>query len=102
MSPIAILRGGAAGSYFLRVLFIGLIPGHRLPERARGMLQLVGPAALAALVATDIARAATHPVELWPTVGGAAVAALVSWTTNNLAFTILSGLASAVLIGLIL
>ena len=102
MSPIAVLLGGAAGSYVLRVLFIALVPGHRLPERVRGTLQLVGRAALAALVATDIARAWADPVELWPGVGGVVVAALVSWATKNLALTILSGLASALLIGLIL
>jgi len=101
MSAVAVLLGGALGTYLLRVLFIGPVPAHRLPQRVRDTLQLVGPAALAALIATDIAHEATHPAALWPTVGAVLVAAFASWRTKNLAITILAGLASAILIGLL-
>src|SRR4029079_7310433 len=64
MSAILVLLLGAIGTYLLRLLFITLIPAHRLPDRARAALQLVGPAALAALIATDIGHAAAHPANL--------------------------------------
>lgn len=101
MSPALVLLLGAAGTYVLRVMFINLVPAGKLPSRVRTALQLVGPAALAALIATDIAHATAHPVTLWPTVGAVAVGGVAALLTKNLAFTILGGLAAAIAVSLL-
>jgi len=92
MNPVLVLLFGAAGTYLLRLLFIALVPAHRLPDRVRAALQLVGPAALAALIATDIGHAAAQPLSLWPTRASVASAGLISALTKNLG--LLAALAS--------
>jgi branched-subunit amino acid transport protein len=100
MNAVLLLLIGAAGTYLLRLLFIGLIPAHRLPDRVRTGLQLVGPAALAALLATDIGHAAAHPLTLWPTLAAVAGAGLISALTKSLGFTIIGGLSAALVVSL--
>jgi branched-subunit amino acid transport protein len=101
MSPVVMLLLGAAGTYVMRVMFINLVPAGKLPTRVRTTLQLVGPAALAALIATDIAHATAHPVTLWPTLGAVAVAGIAALLTKNLALTILGGLAAGIAVSLL-
>lgn len=101
MSAILVLLLGAIGTYLLRLLFITLIPAHRLPDRARAALQLVGPAALAALIATDIGHAAAHPTNLWPSLAAVAGAGLISALTKNLGLTIIGGLSAALIVSLL-
>jgi branched-subunit amino acid transport protein len=101
MNPIWLLLLGATGTYCLRVLFIAMVPADRLPDRIRRALQLVGPAALAALIATDIGHSAAHPATLWPTLAAVLMAGLIAVLTKNLGFTILAGLIAALTIGLV-
>jgi branched-subunit amino acid transport protein len=56
MSPALVLTAAGLVSWVLRVLFIVLVPAHRLPQGAHRALRHTGPAALAALVATGLAR----------------------------------------------
>lgn len=102
MSPVLILLSGAAGTYALRVLFITVVPAHRLPERLRRTLPLVGPAALAALVGTDLGHAAAHPTALWPAIAAVLAGGLVAGFTRNLALTIVGGFVAALLVSLLL
>ena len=98
MNPILVLLLGALGTYALRLLFITLVPAHRLPDRLRNALQLVGPAALAALVATDIGHAAGHPSSLWPNLAAVGAAGLIAAISKNLGLTIIGGLGASLLI----
>jgi branched-subunit amino acid transport protein len=102
VSPILVLLLGALGTYALRLLFITLVPAHLLPQRLRDTLQLVGPAALAALVATDIGRAAGHPAPIWPTLAAVVIAGLVAAATKNLGLTIIGGLLGSLLVSFLI
>ena len=98
MTPLAVLLLGAVGTYLLRVTFILVVPAHRLPQRLRNALQLVGPAALAALVATDICYSASHPSALWPTIAAVIAAGIVAALSRNLGLTIVGGLLSGLMV----
>ena len=52
MSAALVLTAAGMVSWVLRVVFIVLVPAHRLPQSAHRALRHTGPAALAALVAT--------------------------------------------------
>jgi branched-subunit amino acid transport protein len=56
MSAALVLTGAGLVSWVLRVLFIVLVPARRLPPRVHRALPYTGPAALAALLATGLAR----------------------------------------------
>jgi len=101
MSPILVLMLGALGTYALRLLFITLVPAHLLPQKLRDTLHLVGPAALAALVATDIGHAAGHPVSIWPTLAAVGVAAVIAAVSKNLGLTIVGGLGASLLVSVL-
>ena len=63
-----VLLLGATGTYLLRLLFITLIPAHRLPDGPRRPATgRTGGAG--ALISTDIGHAALHPANLWPSLG---------------------------------
>ena len=70
MSPILVLLFGALGTYRLRLLFTTLVPARLLPQRLRDTLPFVGPAAQAALVATDLGHAAGSAASIWANTGG--------------------------------
>jgi branched-subunit amino acid transport protein len=65
-----VLTGAGLVSWVLRVLFIVLVPARRLPPRVRRALPHTGPAALAALLATGLARSGSG--------GGSPVAVLLA------------------------
>ena len=54
-APIFLL---AVGCWLLRIVFIALIPGERLPPRVSSLLGQLAPAVLAALVSVEITSAA--------------------------------------------
>ena len=101
MSPILVLLMGALGTYALRLLFIALVPAHLLPRRLRATLQFVGPAALAALVATDIGHAAGHPASIWPTLAAVVSAGVIAALSKNLGLTIIGGLGASLLVSVL-
>jgi len=101
MSPIPVLLLGALGTYALRLLFITLVPAHLLPQRLRDTLQFVGPAALAALVATDIGHAAGHAASIWPTLAAVVSAGVIAAVSKNLGLTIVGGLGVSLLVSVL-
>ena len=100
MNPILVVLFGALATYALRLLFITLVPAHLLPQRLRDTLQLVGPAALAALVATDIGHAAGHASSIWPTLAAVGAAGVIAAASKNLGLTIIGGLTASLLVTL--
>jgi branched-subunit amino acid transport protein len=102
MNPTLVLLFGALATYALRLLFITLVPAHLLPQRLRDTLQLVGPAALAALVATDIGQAASHATSIWPTLAAVGTAGVIAAASRNLGLTIIGGLTASLLVTLII
>jgi branched-subunit amino acid transport protein len=98
MSPILVLLFGALGTYALRQLFITLVPAHLLPQRLRDTLPFVGPAALAALVATDVGHAAGSAASIWPTLAAVVIAAV----GKNLGLAIIGGLGASLLVGVLI
>jgi branched-subunit amino acid transport protein len=86
---------GAAGfvSWLLRVSFIDLFPARRLPPKIRTALEAGGPAAITALIATELSQTAlpegTLPAALLATAG----ASIAAWRYRNLALTTGAGVA---------
>ena len=54
MTAVIAFLGAAVATYVLRVLLITLVPASHLPAGVRRFLPYVGPAVLAALVATAL------------------------------------------------
>lgn len=92
MIPVLALLVAAAATYALRITFIVFVPADRLPMPVRATLDDVGPAAMAAIVATHLAHGG-GPGGLWaPSLVGAGVAAVVAWRMGNLALTVVAGI----------
>lgn len=83
MSTALILTAAGLVSWLLRVLFITLVPASRLPARVRETLRHGAPAALAALIATGLARpSAAAPV--LPMLLALLAGAVVAWRTRRM------------------
>ena len=83
MSPALVLATAGLLSWSLRVLFITLVPAHRMPVRLRGMLKHTSPAVVAALVATGLSRPSGSGFPA-PAVLALLVSGLVAWRTRSL------------------
>jgi branched-subunit amino acid transport protein len=106
MSPIVVLLFGALGTYALRLLFVTLVPAHLLPQRLRDTLPFVGPAALAALVATDVGHAAWSAASFWPTLAAVVIAVVIAGViaavSKNLGLTVIGGLGAGLLVDVLI
>ncbi|HXV94035.1 MAG TPA: AzlD domain-containing protein [Pseudonocardia sp.] len=91
MSPVVVLAAAGLVSWLLRVLFIALVPATRLPGPVLRALGHAGPATLAALVASGLARPAS-PIALLPALAALLVGGLVTWRTRRA----LAGTAAAI------
>jgi branched-subunit amino acid transport protein len=94
----------AAVCWGFRILFIVLVPAHRLPAVVKRALGFLAPSVLAALVAVETSGAAQTGS---PAVGAYVVAAvllmgLVSWRTRSLLWTIAVGATLTVALDLVL
>ncbi|WP_238442983.1 AzlD domain-containing protein [Salsipaludibacter albus] len=92
MDVLVALLAVALVSWVYRVAFTGLLGGDRLPASVRGRLDVVGPAAFAALVVTDLAG---QPAPLLLPMGAAVVAAAITarLTGSHVAAVVVAGLA---------
>jgi branched-subunit amino acid transport protein len=97
MIPALALLAGVAVTYVMRIAFITLVPADRLPERVRDAMDDVGPAAMAAIIATHLAHGGSPAGSLAPTLIGVVVASAVAWRTGNLAATVATGIATVTL-----
>ena len=103
MTALLVLASAGAVSWVLRVLFITLVPARNLPEKLRIALTSAGPAAMAAMLATEFND--TRSVEntaLAPWVVGAAIAALLAHRVRNLGVTVVGGTVAYGLVTLVL
>ncbi|GAA4558483.1 AzlD domain-containing protein [Pseudonocardia xishanensis] len=84
---IAVLFGGAAITYLLRVVFLGIVPAERLPRWVRDALPHIGPAALAALIVGALVHQGGLAALVVPTPAHLALlaAGLVAWRFRSLA-----------------
>jgi branched-subunit amino acid transport protein len=100
MTAFAILAAGGAVSWLIRVAFINLIPSSRLPSIARRAVEQVGPAAMAALVATQLSQQVrTGTGEVTASFGAAVVAATIARRTRNSGLTVVTGIVAFWLLG---
>jgi branched-subunit amino acid transport protein len=92
----AIIFAGAAGTYLLRLSFIGLLPANRLPARVQKSLRFVPPAVLAGLILPAIlgsgASVNLNPAN--PRLLAGLLAAIIAWRTRNIWLSIAVGLAA--------
>jgi len=92
MTALLVLGAGGVVSWLLRILFVTLIPARKLPARLRAALASAGPAAMAALLATEFNHVRPAGMaEVVPWLAGAAIAALLAYRFKNLAATVLGG-----------
>jgi branched-subunit amino acid transport protein len=101
VTPMLLL---AAVCWAFRVLFIVLVPAHRLPALVTRALGHLAPSVLAALVAVETQSAAQQGSTL---AGAYVVAAVllmgaVSWRTRSLLWTIVVGAAAVALLDVVL
>jgi branched-subunit amino acid transport protein len=82
----------AAITWLFRITFITLVPADRLPAAVRARMDAVGPAAFAALLATEVAG--TSPADLAPLLVAGAAAALAAWRTHNHLLAVLAAVAA--------
>jgi branched-subunit amino acid transport protein len=101
MTAMLLLAGAC---WLFRVLFIVLVPAHRLPAVVKRALGFLAPSVLAALVAVETsASASAGSPEVGTFVLLAVVAmGLVSWRTRSLLWTIAVGAGLAVLLDTVL
>jgi branched-subunit amino acid transport protein len=90
----------AAATWFLRVLFITVVPACRLPPRLRAALADVSPAVMAALLVTQLAHGEGIGGLVLSDVLATLVAAGVAWWTRQLAATVVVGVVAAGLLRL--
>jgi branched-subunit amino acid transport protein len=94
MTALLVLAAAGATSWLLRVTFITVFPARKLPKWLRETLEAAGPAAIAGLLATDLAhRGAADPSIIPALILGTAVAVAVTWWFRNLALTAIAGIA---------
>ena len=100
MTAVVAMVGLGLGSWVLRALFILMIPAERLPQALRDGLTHLAPAALAALVAVEVAGAAAG-LDVAGTVlmlGSLAVAGFVVRLTGSVGLAVTIGLGAALVI----
>ena len=93
----------AAVCWVFRIVFIVLVPAHRLPSVARRALGHLAPSVLAALVAVETqASARGGGLTTLYVVGSVVVMALVVWRTHSLVWAIGIGTTAAALLDLVI
>jgi branched-subunit amino acid transport protein len=94
----------AAVCWGFRILFIVVVPAHRLPATVTRALGFLAPSVLAALVAveTQSAARAGSPVVGAYVVATVALMALVARRTGSMLWTIAIGSAAVVLLDMVL
>jgi branched-subunit amino acid transport protein len=102
MTAFAILAAGGAVTWLIRVAFIGVVPSSRLPTIARRAVESVGPAAMAALIATELSEHMQSGGTGEPAAAFAAavVAGIVAWRMKKPALTVAVGIVAYWLFGM--
>jgi branched-subunit amino acid transport protein len=104
MTPMLAMLVLAAVCWFMRILFVVVIPANRLPDPVRTALQYLAPSVLAALVAVELANATsdTDPVGAAVMVGAILAAAVIARRTGSMALAIAAGATGALVVDLLL
>jgi len=103
VTALLAMLGLAAVCWLFRIVFIVLVPAHRLPALARRALGYLAPSVLAALVAVETQASATQdgPAIGVYVVGSVVAMAWMAWRTRSLLWTVGVGAAAAVLLDLV-
>ncbi len=95
MSDLAIIVAAGAATYGLRVSFIALLAGRRLPAGVERLVAQVKPAALAAVATTAVvSRDAVDPAHI----AALAAAAIVARRRPDILLSLAAGMAVLVLL----
>jgi branched-subunit amino acid transport protein len=98
---IAMLLLGAV-SWVLRIAFITLLPGDRLPDRLRNSLEYLAPAVLAAIVSVELIALVrdAEPIDAAVLLGAGAVIGLVAYHTRNVSIACALGVGAVLILTL--
>jgi branched-subunit amino acid transport protein len=91
MTPLLIVLACSIATWLLRVGFITVLPAERLPARVQRAFDDVAPAALAAIVVSQVVLAGGTGGIPWSTLAAVLAAAAVAWRSRNLALPVLVG-----------
>jgi branched-subunit amino acid transport protein len=99
MSAFVIVLAAAVATWLLRIAFISLVSVDRLPPRVRRSLDDVGPAVLAAILATSVLGGhGAAAVPLRPVLA-TLLAGVAAWRTSSLPATVTTGVVAYGLLG---
>lgn len=92
--PLLIVAG--AGTFLLRLSFLALMDGEKIPDIVRRALNLVPAAVLAALCLPAFVPhgALNIDPDVWARPGAALIAILVAWRFGNMLLTLGAGMAA--------
>jgi branched-subunit amino acid transport protein len=102
VNPWLVLCAAGCVSWLLRAAFIDLFPARKLPPFVRTALDAGGPAAITALLVTDLSHTALLRASLPAAVAATASAAAITARFHNLALTAAVGIAVYWLASLVL
>jgi branched-subunit amino acid transport protein len=92
VTTLVMLAAAGAATWLLRVSLITILPACRLPERLRFALGSAGPAAMAAMLTTELLHGRSAAgAGVGPWVVGALTAAVLAHRLHNLTVTVLGG-----------
>jgi branched-subunit amino acid transport protein len=98
---VSMLLLGAV-SWVLRIAFITLLPGDRLPARLQNHLEYLAPAVLAAIVAVELTALVrdAEPVDAVVLLGAGAAIAVVAYRTRNISIACALGVGAVLILTL--
>jgi branched-subunit amino acid transport protein len=102
VNPLLVLCAAGCVSWLLRVTFIDLFPARNLPPWIRTALGAGGPAAIAALIVTDLTRTVPHGEPLPAVLAAMAAASAITLRFQNLGLTAAAGMAVYWLVSLVI
>lgn len=93
MKVFAILAAGGVLTWLVRVTFITVVPSSRFPAGVRRAIEGVGPAAMAALIATNLSHqvVSSGARGAGASLAAAALTGSVAWKTKRLNLTVIVG-----------
>jgi branched-subunit amino acid transport protein len=93
MNPLLVLCAAGCVSWLLRVAFIDLFPARKLPPFVRTALDAGGPAAITALIVTELSNAVLVGASLPAAVAATGSAAAIALRFHNVGLTTATGIA---------
>jgi branched-subunit amino acid transport protein len=95
VNALCVLAAAGLLTWIMRVGFIKITPAQNFPVAIRGALEATGPAAMAALIVSDLVQASSEGVAAVVAASVATiVAAAVMWRLRSIVLVVVVGMAT--------